>query len=124
MERHRRASTFYVSKLLMRTALANFRETERDENSNDLTRLENRDVTHRLRNGDVVDTDKLRLQFWLAIFEKHGYDFLEIVVKLVESPTLGMGAGETRNKPHKKLGLGATFNNSRVSSHDELRLRE
>ena len=61
MERRRRASTFYVSILLMRTALANFRETERDENSNDLTRLENRDVTHRLRNGDVVDTDKLRL---------------------------------------------------------------
>ena len=97
MERHRRASAFYVSKLLMRTALANFRETECDENSNDLSRLENRDVTHRLRNGDVLDTDKLRFQVWLAIFEKHGYDFLEVVVKLVESRTLGMGTGETRD---------------------------
>ena len=67
MERHRRAPTFYVSKLLVRTALANFRETERNENSNDLTRLEYRDVTHRLRNCDVLDTDKLRLQVWLTI---------------------------------------------------------
>jgi hypothetical protein len=108
----------------MRTTLANFGETERDENGNDLTRLENRDVTHRSRNCDVVDPDKLRLQVWLAIFEKHGYDFLEVVIQLIESLTLGMGAGETRNKPHKKLGLGATFNNSRVSSHDWHRLRE
>ena len=98
--------------------MPNFRETERDENSNDLPRLENRDVTHRLRDYDVLDTDKLRLQVWLAIFEKHSNDFLEVVVKLVEGGTLGMSTGKARNKPHKKFGLRTTFDNSRVRSHD------
>jgi hypothetical protein len=94
----------------MRAALADFRATEGDKNSNDLTRFENWDVSHRLRNCDVLDTDKFRLQVWLAIFEKHANDFLEVVVKLVESFSLSVGTRETRDKPNKMLGLGATFN--------------
>lgn len=61
MKRHRRASTIHISKLLMRTSLADLRETEHNENSDDLTRFKNRDVPHRLRNCDVLHTDKLRL---------------------------------------------------------------
>ncbi len=64
----------------MRTALADFREAECNENSDDLVRLENGDVSHCLRNCDILDTDKLRLQVWLAILEKHGDDFLEVAV--------------------------------------------
>ena len=120
MERHCSASTLYVSKLLMRTTLADFREAECNKNSDNLTRFENRDVPRRLRYGDVLDADKLGLKFWLAIFKKHGDDFLKIVVHLVESFALRMGSGKTRYKPHKKLGLWAALNYSRVSSHDWL----
>jgi hypothetical protein len=118
MKRHRRASALYVSKLLVRTALANFGETERDKNGNDLAWFENRDVPHRLRNRYVLDTDELGLQVWFSIFEKHGDDFLKVVVKLVESFPLRVGAGETRDKPDKHLGLGAAFDDGRIDSHD------
>lgn len=118
MERHCSASALDVSKLLMRTTLADFRETERNENSDDLTRFENRNVPHRLRNSHVLDADKLGLKFWLPIFKKHCDDFLKVVIHLVESFALRMGSGKTRDKPHKKFGLRTAFNYSRVSSHD------
>ena len=102
----------------MRTSLADFRKTECHENGDDLTRFKNRDVAHRLGNCDVLHSDKLGLQIRLAIFEKHGNDFLEVAVKLVESFTLRMGAREPRDKPHKKFGLGTVFNYCRVSSHE------
>ena len=108
----------------MRTALANLRKTQRKENGNDIIRFENGDVSHRLRHCNILDTDKFRLQVWLTIFEKHGNDFLEITVKFVESFALRVGTGKARDKSHKKLGLGATFNYGRVGSHDWLRHRE
>ena len=58
MKGHCGASALYVSKLLMRTTLANFRETKRNENSDDFAWFENGDVSHRLRNGYVLDTHK------------------------------------------------------------------
>lgn len=61
MERHRRASAVHISKLLVRTSLTDFRKTECSENGDDLTRLKNRDVTHRLRNCDILHANKLRL---------------------------------------------------------------
>ena len=118
MERHRCAPAFRVPKLFMRTPLADLRETERNENGDDLAWLENGEVSHCLCNGDVLDTDKLRLQVGFAVFEQHGDDFLEVAVKLVEGFALRVGAWETWNKTHKKFGLRATFNDGRVSSHE------
>lgn len=96
----------------MRATLANFGKTEGNKNSDNFTRFENRGVSHRLSNCDVLDTDKFRLQVWLAIFEKHANDFLKVAVQLVESFALRVSTGETRDKPNKKLGLWATFNYS------------
>ncbi len=101
----------------MRTALADFRKTECTENSDDLTRLENGGVPHRLRNGDVLDADELGLKVWLTIFEQHCDDFLQVTVNLVESFALRMGSGKTWDKTHKKLGLCAALNYCRVCSH-------
>ena len=124
MERHCSASALCISKLLMRTALADFRRTECTENSDDLTRLENGGVPHRLRNGYVLDTDKLGLKVWLTIFEQHCNDFLQVTVNLVESFALGMGSRKAWDKPYKKLGLGAAYNYCSVRSHDWFQLRD
>ena len=93
----------------MRTALADFRESGGDENGDNLTRLENGDIPHRLRDRDVLDTDKLRLQVWLAVFKEQGDHFLKVMVKFVERSTLRVGTGKAGDKPHKKLGMRATF---------------
>jgi hypothetical protein len=124
MERHGGVSALCVSKLLVRPSLANFRETECNKNGDDLVRFENGDVPHRSGDRDVLHADKLGLQFWLAVFEKHGDDFLEVVIHLVERLALRVGAREARDKPDKKFGLGATLNDGGIGSHDWLRLRE
>ena len=60
MERHSGTPALYVSKLLMRTSLADFSKAELHEDGDDLARLKNRGVTHCLRNSDVLHADKLR----------------------------------------------------------------
>lgn len=60
----------------------------------DLVRFENGNIPHRSGDRDVVHANKLGLQFWLAVFEKHGDDFLKIVVHLVERLALRVGARE------------------------------
>ena len=45
----------------MRTTLADFRETQSDKDGDDLIWFEDGDASHRLCNGNVLDTDKLRL---------------------------------------------------------------
>lgn len=100
--------------------MAHFNQSERSQNSNNLTRFENRNVSHPLRDSDVLNTDKLGLKFRLAIFEKHGNDLLKVVIKFVECFTLRMRARKSGDKPDKKSGLRAAFDDSRISSHARL----
>src|SRR5450759_4375468 len=46
VKRHRSRATIGVAKLLVRTALAHLGKTERQQNGNNLARLENRDARH------------------------------------------------------------------------------
>lgn len=102
----------------MRTALTYFGESERYKNGYDLARLENRDVSHRLCDSDILNTNKFGLQVRLPILEEHGDDFLEIAVQLVEGCPLGVGTAKSRHEPHEQLGPWATFNYGRKISHD------
>lgn len=124
MKRHGSASALRISKLLVRPALTDFREAERNKNGYDLARFENGDVPHRLGDRDVLHANKLGLQVGLTVFEKHGDDFLKVVVHLVESLALRVGAGEAGDKPHKEFGLGAALNDGRIDPHNWLQLRE
>src|SRR3546814_19352 len=123
MKRHRDASTLGVTELLVRTTLTHFRETGRNQDGDDLARLENGDVPHRSGDCDVLDTHELRLQLRLAVFKKHRDDFLQISVQLLKRLALRVRASESRDKPDEETGLGATLNDGRVASHDVLRLR-
>jgi hypothetical protein len=124
MERHRCASAICVSKLFVRTPLTDFRETEGNKNGDDLARFENGDVPHCSGDRDVLHADKLGLQIWLTVFEKHGDDFLEVVVQLVERLALRVGARKAGDKSHKEICLGAAFDHGGIGSHDWLQLRE
>ena len=118
MKRDGSASATCVSKLLVRTALANFGETKCNKNGDDRTRFESGDVPHRSNDHDILHADKLGLQVRLAVFKKHGDNFLQVMVHLVESHALRVRARKARDKPHKEFGLWATFNDGRVGSHD------
>lgn len=124
VERDSRALTLRVPKLLMRPALTDFRETEGDKDGDDLTRFENRDISHPLRNSNVLDTYKLRLQDGLTVFDKHGNNFLKVMVEFVQGLTLRVRTRKTRHKSHEEFGLWAPFNYCGKSSHDLLRLND
>ena len=46
-----------------------------------------------------------------AVFYEHFYNFPQILVQLVKSFALRMGARKARNVPHKQAGLDTLFNN-------------
>ena len=92
-----------------------------DENRVDLARFENGDVAYCLRNREVLDADKFRFQNWLAIFNKHGDDFMKVAIKFIERIALRVGTGKPRHKPCKEIGFGTTFDYGREISHCWLR---
>ena len=71
MKWNRCAATCRITKLFVRTALADFGETELDENGDYFIGLENGSIAHSLSDCDVLNPNKLGLQHGFAIFQKH-----------------------------------------------------
>ena len=66
MKRHGRRTTVGVAILLVRTALSDFRKAEPEQDCDDFTRFQNRDVAHSCHpNG--LGADELRLQDRLTV---------------------------------------------------------
>lgn len=57
-----------MTELLVRTALADFDETQSGEQRDDFTRLENRDGRHSV-DDDRLGADEFAHQSWLAVIE-------------------------------------------------------
>ena len=64
-----------MTKLLVRTTLPHFDEAELAQDGYDLGRLQDWDITHASRDGDVLHPDELGFENWVAILQKHGNDF-------------------------------------------------
>jgi hypothetical protein len=71
MKRNGRSLASAIAKLLMRTALPDFNEAELQKYCDNFGRFENGNVAHVLGNSNVLDPDKLRVESWLSVFEKH-----------------------------------------------------
>ena len=54
----------------------------RYQNSDDFRGLENRDIAHESSDGNVVNSDELRLELRFSILQKHADDFLKIAIEL------------------------------------------
>ena len=110
-----------MTKLFVRTALTNLDKPKRNQNGNDLRRLQDRDVSHPSSDCDILNSDELGFEYRLAILEKHRNDFLEIAIELIERLALRMGAGKPGHESDKQLGPGTLLDHRRKNSHISLR---
>ena len=101
MKRNRCAVPRSIAELFVRSALANFGETKLDEDSNDFIGLEDGSLAHDSSNSDVLNSDKLGFQYGFTIFQKHCNNLVKVVINFIQRCSLGMGAGETRNKANE-----------------------
>jgi hypothetical protein len=97
MERHRGASAGSVTKLLVRAALPDLREPELAENRDDLCWREHWDAAHSLCNGNILNSDELRLEPRLSVLEQHGDDLSKIAIEIVQRLALGMRTRKPRD---------------------------
>ena len=70
VKRHGRDASVGVAKLLVRAALANLCKAKLLQELDDLTRFENRNRTHRLANGNLLQTDELTFEFGVTVLEQ------------------------------------------------------
>ena len=76
----------------MRSALADFREAERDQDRNHLIGLERRNANHALRHGDGLNFNEFEIQLGIAVFRQHRDDLTKVLVKLIQGLCLGVRA--------------------------------
>ena len=110
MKRNGRSSACAIAKLLVRTALPHLNEAKLQQYCDDFGWLENGNIAHDLRDGNVLNPHKLRLELRLAVFEEHGNDFAKILVQFVKRGSLRMCTGEPGHEAHKQAGLRISFN--------------
>ena len=48
----------------------------------------------------MLRADKLGVEMWFAIFEKHFYDFCQIFVQIIQCRALRMGTRKARHITH------------------------
>lgn len=75
MKGNRGRASGTMAKLLVRITLPYFDETELAQDYDDLARLQDRDIAHVSRDGNVLHPDKLGFENWIAILQQHGNDF-------------------------------------------------
>ena len=63
----------------MRSTLADLSESEIGGDRGDLTRLEDRHITHGLGDLHGLCPYELALEFWIAVFEQHGDHLREVL---------------------------------------------
>lgn len=90
--------------------MADFGEAEFDEDGDDFIGFEDGNVAHVSSDGDVLNPDKLGLQYGFTIFQKHCNNIVQVVVDFIQRFSLGMSAGETGNKTNEQACLRAPFN--------------
>ena len=64
-----------------------------------------------------LGSHELGLEIRNAVLKKHGYDFLQVVMKLVQRFPLSMSARKTRHIPNIQTGIRAPFYHGRKRSH-------
>ncbi len=110
MKWNRCATACAIAELFVRSALADFGETEFDQDGDDFMGLEDGNVAHNSSNGYVLDPNKLGLKLGFAVFQKHGNNIVQIAVDFIQCFPLGVGAGETGNKTDEQASLWASLN--------------
>jgi len=96
VKRHRRAAAIATAKLLMRTALPDFGESENRKYRNYLARFQYRNAR---QSGDDnrLRTYELGFKAELTAIQKHGDKLLQIFVQLVTRLSLAMPARKARH---------------------------
>ena len=90
--------------------MADFGEAEFDKNGNDFIGFEDRNIAHKSSDSDVLNPNKLGLQHWLAVFQKHCNDIMQIVIDLIQRFSLRVGTGEAGHETNEQAGLWASLN--------------
>ena len=71
----------------------------------------------RLRNDDLLPTDKLSFEFRFPVFEQKLYDLAEICRKLIERFALSVGTRKARYVADEQAGIRAFLNDGRELTH-------
>ncbi len=87
-----------------------FDEAEFDENGDYFIGFEDGNTTHDSSDSNILNTDKLGLQYRFAVFQKHSNNLVKVVINLVQRRPLGMSAGKTGNKTNEQASLWAALN--------------
>jgi hypothetical protein len=98
MNGHGRHLALGVAKLLVRSALADFRESKALENCNNFSSLEGGDVSHGSGHGDCLDPNKPNLDLGFAILQQHGDDFLQVAIQFVQTFRLRASPRKARHE--------------------------
>jgi len=110
MKWYRCAAACGIAKLFVRSALADFGETELAEDGNDFVGFEDRNIAHHSSDGYVLNTDKLGFQNRFAVFQKHYNNFVKVMVDFIQCFPLRMGARKAGDKADEQAGLWASLN--------------
>ena len=110
MKRHRCTATGGIAELLVRTTLADFGEAEPDKNRYDFIGFQDRYIAHDSSYGNVLNPNKLGLQYRLAVLQKHFNYIVQVAVDFIQRFALGMSARKTGNETNEQAGLRAPFN--------------
>jgi len=110
MKRNRCATARSIAELFVGPALTDFDETEFDEDGDDFLGFEDGNVTHDSSYGNVLNPNKLGLQYGLTIFQKHCNNIAQVVVDFIQRLPLGMRTGKTGNKANEQACLWAPLN--------------
>ena len=86
-----------------------FNEAEFGKNRNNLVGFEDGNIPHGSGDSDVLNSNKLRLQHRLSVFEKHRNHVVQVLVEIVSRRSLGMRTGKTGNKANEQTGLRSSF---------------
>jgi len=88
------------------------------QDSGDLTRLEDRDVTH-LRDLDGLRSDELTFQLRLAVLEEHRDDLLQVRAQLVHADALRVRAWPSRDVAHEQTSIGVPLDDGSERPHGD-----
>ena len=79
------APAIYVAILFVGTALTSFNKSELLEYRNNFGRFQDRKISHLSRDLYSLGSDKLTVEFRLAILEEHFNNFSQILVQLIQT---------------------------------------
>lgn len=122
MHRYSRYATVSVTELFVRSTLPHLDKAEPLETRYHFARPQDRQRTHAesLRDADRFGPDELRFARWLAVFEEHSDDFLEVRAQLLFGLTLTMRSREARDVPDEEPSVGVALYDYGEFAHTQL----